>query len=62
MVRVTDRPDLPPRITAELDNREYEHLTNRRARDVLGWTPRYSLETGLRETLAWYREHAVAEL
>ena len=62
MVRVADRPDLPPRITGELDNREYEHLTNRRARDVLGWTPRYSLETGLRETLAWYREHAVAEL
>ncbi len=62
MVRVADRPDLPPRITSELDNREYEHLTNRRARDVLGWTPRYSLEEGLRETLAWYREHGGDDL
>jgi CDP-glucose 4,6-dehydratase len=62
MVRVAGRPDLPPRITGELDNREYEHLTNERARQVLGWSPRYSLAAGLRETLAWYREHAGAEL
>ena len=27
-----------------------------RARDVLGWTPQVDLETGLRQTIAWFRE------
>ncbi len=25
------------------------------ARDVLGWQPRFTIDTGLRETIAWYR-------
>jgi len=33
-----------------------QYLDSRKARRVLGWAPRYSLEEGLRETLAWYRE------
>jgi nucleoside-diphosphate-sugar epimerase len=30
------------------------------ARTLLGWTPRWSLEEGLRDTVAWYRDHAMA--
>ena len=62
MVKVADRSELEPRVTGAPGAYEHEHLTNRRARDVLGWSPRYSLEQGLAETLAWYREHAGAEL
>ncbi|MEY2430582.1 MAG: hypothetical protein QOC92_307 [Acidimicrobiaceae bacterium] len=28
---------------------------NTRAREVLGWTPRHTLQEGLQETIAWYR-------
>jgi UDP-glucose 4-epimerase len=30
----------------------------RRTYDQLGWKPRTSLETGLRNTIAWFREQA----
>lgn len=62
IVEVAERPDLEPNVTGTSGNREYEHLSNDRARDVLGWTPRYSLADGLRETVAWYRHHKGAEL
>ncbi len=62
MLRVADRPDLEPNVTAVSKNREYVHLANERAKRVLGWAPRYSLEEGLRETLGWLREHAGADL
>ena len=29
-------------------------LDNKRAKEILGWEPKYDLETGLRETIAWY--------
>ncbi len=29
----------------------------RRAREQLGWTPRHSLESGLRKTIRWFRMH-----
>ena len=28
-----------------------------KAQTILGWSPRYSLETSLRETLSWYRDY-----
>ncbi len=31
-------------------------LDSRKARSVLGWSPRWSLEAGLRETIPWYRK------
>jgi len=43
---------------ALLNKAQYEikrqYLCSRKARRVLGWRPRYSLETGLRETVRWY--------
>lgn len=31
-----------------------QSVSTARARDILGWTPRVSLDEGLRRTLAWY--------
>lgn len=33
-----------------------QHLSARKAREVLGWAPSYTLEDGLAETVAYYRE------
>ena len=33
-----------------------QHLSARKAREVLGWAPSYTLEEGLAETVAYYRE------
>jgi CDP-glucose 4,6-dehydratase len=32
-----------------------QHLSSRKARAVLGWQPAFSLDTGLAQTVAWYR-------
>jgi CDP-glucose 4,6-dehydratase len=34
-----------------------QHLSSAKARQVLGWQPRYDIETGLRETIEWYRAY-----
>ena len=62
MVKVASRPDLEPTVLGAPGKYEYEFLTNQRAADVLGWRPAYSLEQGLSETYAWYKEHEGSEL
>jgi CDP-glucose 4,6-dehydratase len=51
------RPDLKPivRNNASGEIRE-QYLSCERARRLLGWAPAYSLEQGLSETIAWYRD------
>ena len=48
--------DLPPDVqntaSGEIPN---QYLSAKRARDVLGWTATFSLTSGLRETIEWYR-------
>jgi CDP-glucose 4,6-dehydratase len=46
------KPDI--RATARGEIR-HQYLSSAKASRVLGWRPSYSLEEGLRETIAWYR-------
>lgn len=49
--------DLRPEILGEAVNEiPHQYLSAARAREVLGWNPAYTLEQGLEETIAWYRE------
>ena len=32
-------------------------LDSSRARERLGWTPAYTLDAGLKETIAWYEQY-----
>lgn len=55
ILELMDRPDLQPVVLNQATHeipRQYLDCT--RARELLGWRQRYTLEDGLRETIAWY--------
>ncbi len=56
--RLMGREDIEPDIrnTARGEIKD-QYLSAAKARERLGWTPEYSLEDGLRETIDWYREY-----
>jgi len=55
--------DLEPDVQGAPDpDPEYEYQLNRSVREAVGWSPRFSLEQGLRLTLDWYREHGPVKL
>lgn len=50
-----EKDDIEPKILGTTSNEIlHQYLSAKKARDVLGWKPRYSLEAGLKETIAWY--------
>jgi CDP-glucose 4,6-dehydratase len=49
--------DAVPDVRSEASNEIVEQcLTAQKARERLGWAPLYTLDEGLRRTVAWYRE------
>jgi CDP-glucose 4,6-dehydratase len=58
ILALMDRRDLRPVILNEAAG-ETRHcaLSSAKARRELGWSPRFSVEEGLRKTIEWYREH-----
>jgi CDP-glucose 4,6-dehydratase len=53
VVGVPLQPDVRNTAVAEIRD---QYLDSTRARQVLGWTSRFTLDQGLRETVGWYRE------
>lgn len=50
--------DLEPDVRNEASNEiRHQFLSAQKARTELGWRPLFDLETGLRKTVAWYKEH-----
>jgi len=56
ILRLLSRTDLEPiiRNEAKAEIRD-QYLYSAKARERLGWTPRWSLDDGLTATIAWYR-------
>jgi CDP-glucose 4,6-dehydratase len=53
--KLMNREDLEPVILNEAKSEiKHQYLSARKAREMLGWKPKYNLETGLRETIEWY--------
>ncbi len=46
----TSKPNIPTKVVIDYS----------KAREILGWTPRVSLDEGLRKTIAWYKENIKA--
>lgn len=56
ILQVMGRPELQPTILDEVKNEiQCQYLSAAKARERLGWTPRYSLEQALAQTVDWYR-------
>jgi CDP-glucose 4,6-dehydratase len=57
VLRQMGREDLAPIIRNEAKGEiKDQSLDSTKARQLLGWAPRYKLEDGLKETVLWYRE------
>jgi len=57
IIAVSDQPTLEPVVLNEAPNEiQAQYLDSGKAKRVLEWSPRYSLDEGLRETLVWYRD------
>jgi CDP-glucose 4,6-dehydratase len=61
-LRIMGRSDLEPVIqnNASSEIRE-QYLDSSKARQMLGWAPKYDMPRALEETIAWYREHIAGE-
>lgn len=58
IISLSARPELEPIILDEVKHEILdEYLSPDRALQTLGWSPRYSLADGLKETMAWYRAY-----
>ena len=56
VIAISDYPNLEPVILNEANNEiPRQYLCSDKASTVLGWKPAYTLEEGLRRTMAWYR-------
>jgi CDP-glucose 4,6-dehydratase len=57
ILRLMRRQDLEPDVRAEASHEIlHQYLDASKARTVLGWRPRFTLEQGLTRTIPWYEE------
>lgn len=58
VLRLMDRADLEPVILNEAKGEiPHQYLSAAKSREMLKWSPRYSIEEALRETIDWYRSY-----
>ncbi|MCB0218484.1 MAG: GDP-mannose 4,6-dehydratase [Chrysiogenetes bacterium] len=59
VLEVMGKKDLKPNVLGEAKNEiQHQYLSAQKARDLLEWTPAWSPEKGLGETVEWYRQWA----
>ncbi len=56
ILKLMGREDLKPEILSQTKGEiRHQYLSAEKAKKLLGWKPKYTLEEGLRETIEWYR-------
>lgn len=57
ILKLMGRADLKPVILNQAENEiKHQYLSARKAREMLSWKPKYDLDGGLKETVAWYTD------
>ncbi|OFW64211.1 MAG: sugar dehydratase [Actinobacteria bacterium RBG_19FT_COMBO_36_27] len=57
ILSIMDRKELKPIILNEVKGEiVHQYLSAAKAKEMLGWSPIYGFEEGLRETIEWYKE------
>jgi CDP-glucose 4,6-dehydratase len=57
-LELLDRTTLVPQVLNEASHEiPKQYLDCSKAKRMMQWQPKYSLEAGLVETIAWYREY-----
>jgi CDP-glucose 4,6-dehydratase len=60
--KLMDCEELEPRIINNAIGEIYsQYLDSSKARQLLGWQPRYNLDQGLSETIEWYKQYLASE-
>ena len=58
ILKLTGKDSLKPVIKNEAKNEIHDqHLSAKKAKEVLGWKSQWSIEKGLDETIAWYKDY-----
>lgn len=57
ILKLMGQEDLRPKILNEAKNEiKHQYLSAEKARKILGWKPKYDLESGLKEAIEWYKQ------
>jgi len=57
IIKLMDRDSLAPEILNQTQNEiKHQYLSAQKAKKLLGWKPQYTIDKGLKETIAWYRD------
>ena len=57
ILKLMEREDLEPIVSDEARSEiKHQYLSAEKAKKILEWQPKYTLEEGLRATIAWYQE------
>jgi len=57
ILKLMGKENLEPKVLNETKSEiKHQHLSTEKAKKILGWKARYSLEEGLKETINWYKE------
>jgi CDP-glucose 4,6-dehydratase len=58
ILKLMGRTDLKPVILNQAEHEiKHQYLSARKAREMLGWRPKYNLDEALRETVEWYTKN-----
>jgi CDP-glucose 4,6-dehydratase len=55
ILKLMDRVALKPIILDQAEHEiKHQYLSSKKAREMLGWKPKYNLDDALKETIEWY--------